>query len=625
MILGRGSATGDAAIIEDYQRFLDTCSDITASKVERNVRAAPQVMLRRIGKPLAGWTDNDILSIVTSRHKSTTYYYAAFLAFLFFRGYRRASLDLLTALPVKLVLMHHRALLPHRQKLETAQRELGYSSEWSVGSVLTLLIYLLSVVHKPLNELTRSDFDSFRMMYTDWYRLQQHRKNGKTNARLTRLEYYLVHWGVLPPTKVTFRHEEHFAQLRHPLIRQAILTYMRWCDAKFQPSTIYSGRAGVLGFFRWFQSSYPQATRLDEVTRQVALSYATFLNSKVYDGTYSSKYRNDLYRRIRLFFEFSLIERLESSPDRNPFARADLPNEPDPVPRYLTDQEVRAILTYCDGQASPLQRVIIITLLHTGVRASELAALKVTDIVEIQGRCKLHIHAGKGLKDRMIPLTDRCLHALRDWQTHGWEQVNDYLFTRHGRPWRTADGIRRAIYMMADTLGLTNITPHRFRHTFAVALLNYGMKESALQKLMGHATLNMTLEYARILDRTVERAFTEAVEQMQVGPLGWVPSFFATEEYTLFEEGDTLNWIRLPHGYCRRNPKLHCESDVKCVLCDRFVSLPTDLPRLREMHERFVKLGLQAKVDVLAVKIQQLELQISDDRISLQQLRVSAQ
>ena len=79
---------------------------------------------------------------------------------------------------------------------------------------------------------------------------------------------------------------------------------------------------------------------------------------------------------------------------------------------------------------------------------------------------------------------------------------------------------------------------------------------------MGHATLNMTLEYARILDRTVEQTFNQAVDRMQTGALSWVPNLFAPEDYTLFTAGDSLNWIRLPLGYCRRNLNLRCESDV---------------------------------------------------------------
>ena len=160
---------------------------------------------------------------------------------------------------------------------------------------------------------------------------------------------------------------------------------------------------------------------------------------------------------------------------------------------------------------------------------------------------------------------------------------------------------------MGNKLNIEGLTPHRYRHTFAVALLNYGIRESALQKLMGHKTLNMTLEYARILDRTVEQAFNEAVERMQTGPLGWIPSFFAPEDYSLFTEGDAINWIRLPVGYCRRHHKLHCESDVKCLLCNRFCASPNDLPQLQEMRDRFLQIGMEIKANVVDSHIQLLE------------------
>ena len=93
---------------------------------------------------------------------------------------------------------------------------------------------------------------------------------------------------------------------------------------------------------------------------------------------------------------------------------------------------------------------------------------------------------------------------------------------------------------------------------------------------------------------------------MQEGSLSWVPSFFKADDYTLLAAEDTINWIRLPHGYCRRNLQLHCESDVKCLLCDRFCTSQADLPRLQEMYQRFVELGIQAKADVLSSQIRRL-------------------
>ena len=196
--------------------------------------------------------------------------------------------------------------------------------------------------------------------------------------------------------------------------------------------------------------------------------------------------------------------------------------------------------------------------------------------------------------------------------TQKWERINDYLFTRYGRPWKTNSAITLAVEQLGRKAGIVGLTAHRFRHTFAVALLNYGLKESALQKLVGHATLGMTLEYARILDETVEKAFGEAVGQMQDGVHSWVPNFFVQEDYALFVEGDAVSWIRLPLGFCRRNPKLHCESDVKCLLCDRFAIGREDLPRLQQMHERFTHLGLKLKADVVVAQIQRLELPSED-------------
>ena len=224
---------------------------------------------------------------------------------------------------------------------------------------------------------------------------------------------------------------------------------------------------------------------------------------------------------------FAIDERLDTAPDRNPFSKHDVPQDPGVVPRYIPDHELRLVLEYCHNGASLREQTYVITLLHTGIRSAELAALQARDIVQIQGKWKLHIREGKGLKDRLIPLTAPCLAILQEWQEKGWERINDHLFTYYGRPSRKGRDVRAAIRELGRKQGIEGLTPHRFRHTFAVALLNHGIRESALQKLMGHKTLHMTLQYARILDRTVEQEFNQAVERMETGPLSWVPSFFS--------------------------------------------------------------------------------------------------
>jgi integrase len=156
--------------------------------------------------------------------------------------------------------------------------------------------------------------------------------------------------------------------------------------------------------------------------------------------------------------DYPIVERLETLPDRNPFAMGDTPSDPDPLPRYLTDQDIQVVLRYCAAEATLLERVVITTLLHTGIRACELADLKSSDIIQVQGRPKLHIHEGKGLKDRIIPLTDACLRLLRRWEQEGKSPATTYLFSSHGRPWSTLQvcGLVRAL---GSKLGLPGLTP----------------------------------------------------------------------------------------------------------------------------------------------------------------------
>jgi integrase len=563
MILGRGRAQTDEEIIAEYYHFLETMNHFKHPTTVQRVRAIPHSLLRYLGKPIVSWNDEDVLRMYQGYTCNRPI--NVFVTFLLFRGYLQLCVATLGKLSPTFSQQCRPAIEPFLQKLEVTRQQLGYATYGkSVGTMFNLLVWLLVVAHKPLNELTRADFEAFRDEYKAWYPHDKPHFDGEYDYRLYRLEQYLVHWKVIPPAQKVFRHEERFAQIRPGPIREAILLYMTFCQAKLNPSTIDNRRTHILAFFLWFQQHYPTSNHLEDVSREVALAYAGYLKSREQEGHCTQNYRRDLYTSIRLFFAFVVDERLEAAPLRNPFSVKDTPQKPDMLPRYLSDQELRIVLSYCEKEATQIERTIVITLLHTGIRAAELAALKTSDLVQIAGVWKLHIHQGKGLKDRVIPLTPQCLAVLQTWLASGWERANEFLFTFHGRPWKRSVAVSRIIREMGVKINLRGITHHRFRHTFAVSLLNYGVRESALQKLMGHKTLDMTLEYGRILDQTVEKAFTEAVEQMQEGPLSWVPSFFTQQEYTLFAEGDSVSWIRLPVGFCRRNPRISL-GYVRCM------------------------------------------------------------
>jgi len=392
MILGPGPARTDDEIIAAYQQFVVTMR--ASRRVDRLARfqQTPVVMAQRIGKPLHAWTDDDILMLYSNRTAATGSMYTAFLKFLYVYGYRRAGLHLLTQINLCFSRHHQPALQAYRDKLAQAAQELGYPPRpGRAGQELHLLAAVLAVAHTPLTHLTRPAFEAFRDEYQQWYRTARGRR-GRPDFNLQRLERYLVHWQVLPPAPVVLRDDERLAQLRHPAIHAGVKMYMCWCRGKYHDTTRRHRQFAVLSFFLWLQQQYPAVDQLDGVTRSMALAYATHLKQETERGLWAVQYSRELYIAIWRFFNFALDEQVATTPERNPFGVHDLPRKPQPLPRYLSDAEVQRVLQYCEQDASLLERTLVITLLHTGIRACELAALKTTDITQVQGRWKLHVY-----------------------------------------------------------------------------------------------------------------------------------------------------------------------------------------------------------------------------------------
>ncbi len=78
------------------------------------------------------------------------------------------------------------------------------------------------------------------------------------------------------------------SHLQHEIIRQAILAYLRWCEVKLSRKTVDRLRAALRTFFLWLQEHFPEADRLDAVSRSIAQRYAQHLAEQVAAGHYSS-------------------------------------------------------------------------------------------------------------------------------------------------------------------------------------------------------------------------------------------------------------------------------------------------------------------------------------------------
>ncbi len=160
-------------------------------------------------------------------------------------------------------------------------------------------------------------------------------------------------------------------------------------------------------------------------------------------------------------------------------------------------------------------RAIIITLLDTGLRASELCALVVGDVDLKTGRVEVrHGPRGgaKGGKGRTVFLGKTARRFV--WRylvdREDGEDPEAVLFNgRWDRP-MNPDSLRQLVKSLAKRAGVRNCHPHRFRHTFAITYLRAGGDVFTLQVLLGHSSLEMVRYYSRIAEVDLANAHRRA-------------------------------------------------------------------------------------------------------------------
>jgi integrase/recombinase XerD len=153
-------------------------------------------------------------------------------------------------------------------------------------------------------------------------------------------------------------------------------------------------------------------------------------------------------------------------------------------------------------------RAILLILLDTGLRASELCELR---IHQVDLRNRHLVVMGKGSKERMIPFCARTGQAIwRYVSTRPEDPIDDYLILTEAGTGLDRHDLRKTIGRIGNRAGVQRVNVHRFRHTFAINFLRNGGEPYSLQRLLGHSTMEMVKTYLSIaqadLDRNHRRA-----------------------------------------------------------------------------------------------------------------------
>ena len=209
-----------------------------------------------------------------------------------------------------------------------------------------------------------------------------------------------------------------------------------------------------------------------------------------------------LHSSLKRFFRFALREnRLAADPTLN----LDTPKKPQRFPKSLTEADVEALLAAPDAESvlGLRDRAMLEMLYATGLRVSELVALKLTEINQDMGVVRVF---GKGDKERMVPMGEEA----SAWLTRYLNEARPPLLARaHAQSdaaFVTARGAamtRQAFWYLLKkharaTVPGKSLSPHTLRHAFATHLLNHGADLRVVQMLLGHADISTTQIYTHV-------------------------------------------------------------------------------------------------------------------------------
>ena len=217
---------------------------------------------------------------------------------------------------------------------------------------------------------------------------------------------------------------------------------------------------------------------------------------------------NCYLRSLRIFFSWLVSEGII---DTNPFERAKIPRAPRKSIPTFSDSQIRQLLNVIDTRAPEGYRnyTIILTLLDTGLRVSELCNLKLDNVWLEDGMLKV---LGKGNKERLIPIGKQVQRFL-------WRYINRYrpeavtansnfvFLTKDGRP-LTKDRVEKIMTYYGRKAGISGVrcSPHTCRHTFAIMFLRNGGNVFSLQRMMGHSTLDVLRIYVNMAQSDIQEA-----------------------------------------------------------------------------------------------------------------------
>lgn len=199
---------------------------------------------------------------------------------------------------------------------------------------------------------------------------------------------------------------------------------------------------------------------------------------------------------------------LEGTRKDNPTTTIEAPRSWAPLPRFLSLEEVDSLLQAPDtSRAVGLRdRAMLEVLYATGLRVSELVSLTM-DRLDLESGFVRPV--GKGDKERIVPLGEAAIRALRAYLGRGRKKTTDpHVFLNYRGRALTRGGFWLILRGHGRRAGIRKeITPHMLRHSFATHLLERGADLRSVQMMLGHADISTTEIYTHVIRERLKQIY----------------------------------------------------------------------------------------------------------------------
>jgi integrase len=184
----------------------------------------------------------------------------------------------------------------------------------------------------------------------------------------------------------------------------------------------------------------------------------------------------------------------------------------DQLSRLMQEIETDAASNHAGIQRmGVMDRAWFLLMLHSGLRTGEIRRMRFSDL-DLEGR-RVRIEQSKGLKDRIVCLSEATVNGLRTYLDVRGPAPSDHVFTFRHQPLSVGYCSQR-LRTYGKRCGV-RVRPHELRHTCATLLLNAGAPILTVQTILGHKFIDTTLGYARLYDGTVAADYYRAMNEVE--------------------------------------------------------------------------------------------------------------